>query len=93
MFIGCSKLTSVTIGNSVTTIGVYAFYNCTALTSVTIAPGVTKITANAFDGCSSLKEISFKGTTSEWNAVTKEDGWKISSAITTVHCTDGDVTV
>ena len=34
-FYNCSGLTSVTIGNSVTSIGDYAFYNCTGLTSIT----------------------------------------------------------
>ena len=32
---GCSGLKSVTIPNSVTSIGSYAFYNCSGLTSVT----------------------------------------------------------
>ena len=36
-FNGCSRLTSVTIGNSVTTIGDYAFYDCTSLKSVYIS--------------------------------------------------------
>ena len=36
-FYGCSRLTSVTIGNSVTTIGDYAFYDCTSLKSVYIS--------------------------------------------------------
>jgi hypothetical protein len=34
-FCGCSRLTSVTIGNSVTSIGQYAFSGCYSLTSVT----------------------------------------------------------
>ena len=34
IFNGCSGLTSVTIGNSVTSIGSYAFYGCIGLTSV-----------------------------------------------------------
>ncbi|MBQ5670310.1 MAG: leucine-rich repeat protein, partial [Tidjanibacter sp.] len=34
----CTSLTSVTIGNSVTEIGHYAFCNCTSLTSVYCKP-------------------------------------------------------
>ncbi|MBO4338002.1 MAG: leucine-rich repeat protein, partial [Lachnospiraceae bacterium] len=52
-----SKLEKVTIGNGVTTIDTYAFFNCAALSEVTIGSGVTDIGANAFYGCSSLKEV------------------------------------
>ena len=56
-FSGCSGLTSVTIGNSVTSIGLDAFYGCSRLTSVTIGNSVTSIGLDAFYGCSGLKEI------------------------------------
>ena len=49
-FYGCSGLTSVTIPNSVTSIGWSAFYNCSSLTSVTIPNSVTSIGENAFYG-------------------------------------------
>jgi hypothetical protein len=39
----CTSLTSVTIPNSVTSIGNYAFDYCTSLTSVTIPNSVTSI--------------------------------------------------
>ena len=51
-------LTSVTIGNSVTIIGYYAFEGCTSLTSVTIPNSVTNIGFNAFRGCTGLTSIS-----------------------------------
>ena len=35
-FYKCTALTSITIPNSVTTIGTYAFNGCTKLTSITI---------------------------------------------------------
>jgi len=49
-FIMCSGLTSVTIGNSVTSIGDGAFRSCSGLTSVTIPNSVTSIGDYAFDG-------------------------------------------
>ena len=54
-FLNCSNITSVTIGDGVTSIGYSAFYNCSSLTSVTIPDSVTSIGSSAFDGCSSLK--------------------------------------
>jgi hypothetical protein len=47
-------LTSVTIPNSVTSIGNYAFYYCNALTSVTIPNSVTSIGDFAFSICPGL---------------------------------------
>ncbi len=41
-------MTSVTIPNSVTSIGNYAFYNCTGLTSITIPNSVENIGSHAF---------------------------------------------
>jgi len=50
-----TKLTSVTIGSGVTTIGNYAFQNCTGLTgNLTIPNSVTSIGNYAFGGCSGL---------------------------------------
>ena len=56
-FYNCSGLTSVTIGDSVTSIGYRAFYNCSGLTSITIGNGVTSIGSSAFEGCSRLTSI------------------------------------
>ena len=51
-------LTSVTIPNSVTSIGSYAFYGCSKLTSVTIPNSVTSIGNYAFYDCSGLTSIT-----------------------------------
>lgn len=54
-----SRLTSVTIPNSVTAIGYYAFGGCSGLTSITIPNSVTSIGGRAFNGCSGLTSVNF----------------------------------
>jgi Flp pilus assembly protein protease CpaA len=53
-----TPLTSITIPNSVTTIGIMAFAACDKLTSVTIGNAVTTIGDGAFYGCSSLTTLT-----------------------------------
>ena len=55
-FQSCTGLTSITIPNSVTTIGYQAFYNCSNL-SVTIPNSVTSIGSSAFYNCSHLASV------------------------------------
>ena len=50
--------TSVTIPNSVTSIGNSAFSGCSGLTSVTIPTGVTSIGEYAFSSCSGLTSVT-----------------------------------
>ena len=57
-FWGCSGLTSVTIPNSVSSIGSWAFSGCSGLTSVTIPDSVTSIGKSAFSGCSGLTSVT-----------------------------------
>ena len=52
-----SRLTSISIPNSVTTICDSAFYICDGLTSVAIGSGVASIGNNAFQYCYKLKEV------------------------------------
>ena len=53
-----SVLASITIPNSVTSIGGGAFSGCSSLTSVTIPNSVTSIGTDAFQGCSSLSSVT-----------------------------------
>ena len=47
----------IEIGNSVTSIGNYAFYNCSSLSSIVIPDGVTSIGNYAFASCYNLSSI------------------------------------
>ena len=84
LFYDCAGLTSVTIPDSVTSIGAWAFYGCTGLTSVTIGRNVTSIGDNAFYGCTGLKKVIYNARAAEYsdyfafnNAGTATDGMKV----------------
>lgn len=53
-FSNCPNLTTVELGNDVTSIGKSAFLKCTQLPSITIGNGVTSIGTSAFNGCTAL---------------------------------------
>ena len=53
-----SYLTSITIPNSVTSIGINAFFECNSLASITIPSGVTTIGEEAFAYCDNLEHIT-----------------------------------
>jgi uncharacterized protein (TIGR02145 family) len=55
---GNDNLTSITIPNSVTSIGARAFASCSGLKSVTIPSSVTSIEEYAFVGCYSLESVT-----------------------------------
>ncbi len=92
-FYRCTSLTSIEIPDSVTSIGDYAFKGCTSLTSVTIGNGVTSIGGLAFYNCTSLTSITFESTMEQWEAITKGFGWNYNTGNSTIHCTDGDITI
>ncbi|MDD6357453.1 MAG: leucine-rich repeat protein [Bacteroidales bacterium] len=60
-----ASITSVTIANTVTSIGNYAFYHCDNLTSISIGTGVTSIGTEAFWYCGKLPSVTIpSGVTS-----------------------------
>ena len=81
LFSFCSSLTSVTIPNSVTTIGGSAFSGCSALTSVNIPNSVTTTGGSAFSGCSALTSVTIP------NSVTKIDNhtFEYCSTLTSIN--------
>ena len=72
----------MTIPDSVTSIGAWAFRGCTSLKSATIGNGVTSIGMGAFQSCSKLTSVEFKNTS----------GWAVSLNFNTISGTSVDVT-
>jgi hypothetical protein len=64
MFDGCTALTSVSLGNHLTTICNQCFQGAIALTSITLPSTVTDIQTKAFKDCTSLTSIIFNGLVS-----------------------------
>lgn len=58
VFMGVSGLTSITIPNSVTSIGSSAFSFCTGLASIDIPQCVNEIGESSFNGCTALSSVS-----------------------------------
>ena len=73
-FSNCTKLTTVELGDGVTSIGTSAFLKCKQLSSIAIGSGVISIGTSAFNGCTALTnanigsgaigESAFNGCTS-----------------------------
>ena len=57
-FNASQKLTTVTLGDNIKSIGKYAFYNCRMLKSIVIGDGVTEIKEYAFWNCRVLTDVT-----------------------------------
>lgn len=86
--------TSVTIPNSVISIGDGAFEARSGLINIEIPNSVTSIGMYAFYRCSSLTSITYRGTIAQWKVITKNHNWSGGVPSTCmVHCTDGDIAI
>lgn len=70
-FNSCTSLKSITLPSSLSTIQSYAFYNCGNLKTIRIPVSVTSIGNCAFAGCPSLMTVTYSGSKTRWDAITK----------------------
>lgn len=71
LFYDCSQLTTIHIPDSVSSIRTYAFYNCGKLETIRIPVSVTSIGSYAFDDCPSLMTVTYSGSKTQWDAISK----------------------
>lgn len=80
-----TDIVSISLPNTCTSIGKYAFYHCDKLKSINIPKGVTSIKSYAFSYCTSLTHINIpEGVTSIGN-----DAFAYCSSLTQVNIPDG----
>ena len=79
-FGGCTRITSIVIPDSVTSIGVVAFSGCTSLSKVKLSNNLTIIEEGTFRDCTSLKEIVIPDSVTEIRGEWYENGRRHSSA-------------
>ena len=85
-FVSGSKISTVIIPNSVTTIGYYAFNDCDSLTNVTIGNSVSSIGSYAFAYCNGLTSITIGNSVSSID----NDAFYGCNGLTCVNITDLD---
>lgn len=70
-FGGCTKLESITLPSSLRSISEALFSGCSQLTTIHIPVSVTSIENDAFDGCPSSMTVTYSGSKTQWDAITK----------------------
>lgn len=95
-FKGCTALTTIDfLPDTLTTIGAYAFNGCTGVTSASIPSSVTTIGADAFNNLGTdqnLPTVTMEGKTVSTVQGMTNYPWGLRTG-TTVHCSDGDITI
>lgn len=81
-----SGMKSVTIPDTVTSIGDYVFENCTGLEAVFIPVSVAKIGNSAFKGCEGLEDVYYTGTEAQWRQLTKWYNGNDCLTGAAIHC-------
>lgn len=86
-FSNCTNLTTVELGDGVTSIGTSAFLKCTQLSSIAIGNGVTSIGISAFNGCTALTKAEIKRGTigdSAFNGCTSLTNVTLGDGVTSI---------
>ena len=87
-FVCCKGLKSINLPDGVNALLPHLFSSCEALESVNISSNVFYIASGVFNNCFSLKTITFRGTTEQWNKLSKYGNWNEGTGDYQVVCND-----
>ena len=88
-----TNIRSVSLPDTLTDIGYYAFYGCTSLTEIKIPASVTSIGGQVFGGCKNLSKINLGDnlktlSASAFNGCDKIDSVSVPSGVTNIYNID-----
>lgn len=88
-FLNCDSLSTITLPNSIKSLGTGAFYDCDTLKTVKLPTGITKIAKQAFYHCGFLQSITIPQSVTEigaeaFAACSKLTTISLPSALTTI---------
>ena len=83
-FSGCTALTTINMGKSISRIGAYAFKNCVALKSIDVPASVQFVHVGAFQNCLDMTTIKINGN-SAWDT----NSFINCYGVTTLQIADG----
>ena len=87
----CSNLKKISV--NVKSIKSEAFYHNLNLEEINIGNNVSSIGYRSFGYLSKTDYITYNGSMEDWNRITKHSNWKNNTPITTIHCTDGNISL
>ncbi len=86
----CENITSITLPEGLTEVGLMSFIGCSGLTEIHLPSTLVNIESSAFTLCKALKDVYFNGTISQWKEVSVSSGNEYLTEAD-IHCNDGDV--
>jgi len=90
-FNGCFALHTVVFNEGFTELKRNVFERCTGLRNIHLPSTLQTISDAVFISCSNLSYISYSGTITQWNNISKASDWREGVPANTVYCLDGNV--
>lgn len=74
-------------------LGEGAFRNCASLSKVHLPSTINRLPADLFNGCPLLADVYYHSTMAAFQNLPKEESWNANSAISSIICTDGTISL